>query len=167
VIYAGTASKTLAPGLRLGWLVLPPRLASAVAEEKALDDGGSPVLDQLALAAMIGRHDLDRHVRAARQRYRRRRDRLVAVVERHAPAVRLRGIAAGLHALVTLPAGGPGETEALEEAARLDLALLGLGSCYASTRPPEPALVVGYATPPEHAYGAAVAALDELLSRLR
>ena len=164
VIYAGTASKTLAPGLRLGWLVLPERLAARVAEEKALDDGGSPVPDQLALAAMIERHDLDRHVRAARQRYRRRRDRLVEVVRRHAPAVRIRGIAAGLHAVLELPSDGPDETEILAQAARLDLALLGLGSCYGSTPPPGPALVIGYATPPEHAYEAALTVLGRLLS---
>src|SRR5215510_11869625 len=56
VVYAGTASKTLAPGLRLAWLVLPPALVDAVAEQKTLADGGSSAPDQLALAALIGSH---------------------------------------------------------------------------------------------------------------
>ena len=164
VIYAGTASKTLAPGLRLGWLVVPAALIDRVVAEKTLDDGGSSVLDQLALAAMIERHDLDRHVRAARQRYRRRRDRLVETLGRRAPAVHVRGIAAGLHAVLELPPRSRSEDELVEAAARRGLALMSLASCRRAVRPAPPALVVGYATPPEHAYEAALAALARLLS---
>ena len=164
VIYAGTASKTLAPGLRLGWLVVPAALIDRVVAEKTLDDGGSSVLDQLALAAMIERHDLDRHVRAARQRYRRRRDRLVETLGRRAPAVHVRGIAAGLHAVLELPPRSRSEDELVEAAARRGLALMSLASCRRAARPAAPALVVGYATPPEHAYDAALGALARLLS---
>ena len=164
VIYAGTASKTLAPGLRLGWLVVPAALIDRVVAEKTLDDGGSSVLDQLALAAMIERHDLDRHVRAARQRYRRRRDRLVETLGRRAPAVHVRGIAAGLHAVLELPPRSRSEDELVEAAARRGLALMSLASCRRAARPAPPALVVGYATPPEHAYDAALGALARLLS---
>jgi GntR family transcriptional regulator / MocR family aminotransferase len=85
VVYAGSASKTLAPALRLGWLVLPAWLTDAVAEQKALDDLASPALDQLALADLLGRGEVDRHLRRNRARYRARRDALVAALGVHAP----------------------------------------------------------------------------------
>jgi GntR family transcriptional regulator/MocR family aminotransferase len=77
VIYAGTASKTLAPGLRLGWLVVPPKFLAGIAEAKTLADRGSPVLDQLAFADFLTRGELDRHLRRMRPLYRRRRDALL------------------------------------------------------------------------------------------
>ena len=105
VVYVGTASKTLAPGLRLGWLVLPARLVDAVTDAKARADGQTSSLEQLTLAEFITSGAYDRHVRRARLDYRRRRDRLIAALARHAPDVRLTGIAAGLHAVVELPRG--------------------------------------------------------------
>jgi GntR family transcriptional regulator / MocR family aminotransferase len=103
VVYAGSASKTLAPALRLGWLVLPAWLTDAVAEQKALDDLASPVLEQLAFAELLAGGGVDRHLRRNRVRYRARRDALVAALGVHAPQVRVRGIAAGLHAVAELP----------------------------------------------------------------
>ena len=70
VAYAGTASKTLAPGLRLGWLVLPPDLVEPFAEAKLLADRGSPILDQLTFADFLGRGEFDRHLRRMRPVYR-------------------------------------------------------------------------------------------------
>ena len=81
VIYMGTVSKTLAPALRLGWLVLPPRLLDAVLEQKTLADHGCPTLDQLALARLLESGAYDRHLRQARRRYRARRDALLSAVE--------------------------------------------------------------------------------------
>ena len=125
VVYAGTASKALAPGLRLGWLVLPASLAELVAREKDMDDGGAAVTDQLALCELIRGHGLDRHLRSVRARYRRRRDLLLGALSEAAPGLRARGIAAGLHVLVELPPGGPGEQELVERAAERELALSG------------------------------------------
>jgi len=105
VAYLGSASKALVPGLRLGWAVLPGELAVALTEEKTLADGGSPVLEQLALADLIGRGDLDRHLRRVRARHRRRRDALVTAVAEELPGARLSGAHAGLHAIADL---GPG-----------------------------------------------------------
>jgi GntR family transcriptional regulator/MocR family aminotransferase len=102
VAYLGSASKTLAPGLRLGWLVLPAGLVGEVAQEKALADMGSEVIGQLTFARLIESGAYDRHVRVLRRRHRSRRDAMVAAVERHLPGARVQGIAAGLHVNVLL-----------------------------------------------------------------
>ena len=102
VVYMGTVSKTLAPALRLGWLVLPSRLIGPLVEQKLLADHGSPTIDQLALARLLESGAYDRHLRAARRRYRARRDALVSAVAEHLPGARVTGLAAGLHALVRL-----------------------------------------------------------------
>ena len=95
VAYMGTVSKTLAPALRLGWLVLPERWWTPSPSASALADAGSPTLEQLALAHLIESGDYDRHLRQARRRYRARRDALVAAVARHLPGARVTGVAAG------------------------------------------------------------------------
>jgi GntR family transcriptional regulator / MocR family aminotransferase len=164
VVYAGTASKTLAPGLRLAWLVVPPALMEALVAAKALADRQSGVIDQLTLAELIASGAYDRHVRRSRLVYRRRRDRLIAALSAHAPTARVSGIAAGLHALVTLP---PGRTEAevIADAAARGLGLSGLASFGDGVPRHDPALVVGYAKPPEHAFTGAVARLAAVLGR--
>ncbi len=161
-VYAGTVSKTLAPGLRLGWLVLPARLVDAVADAKAQTDGQTSSLEQLALAEFITSGAYDRHVRRARLSYRRRRDRLIAELARHAPGVRLTGIAAGLHAVAELPAGWP-EHRVVARAAARGLAVEGLGGYALRDHARGPALVIGYATPPDHAYTTALARLTAAL----
>jgi GntR family transcriptional regulator / MocR family aminotransferase len=102
VAYLGSASKTLAPGLRLGWLVLPADLAADVGAEKRLADMGTDVIGQFALARLIDSGVYDRHLRALRRRHRSRRDAAVAAVERHLPGAQVLGIAAGLHANILL-----------------------------------------------------------------
>ncbi len=155
VAYAGTASKTLAPALRLGWLVLPPALVDEVTPIKELDDRHAPVLDQVALAALIEAGGFDRQVRRMRARYRRRRDALVAML---GPG-RALGVAAGLHAVVPVD-----DAEGvLAAAARRSLALSTLESFHHEPGRPAGALVVGYGTPPEHGYGAAIEALRQSL----
>ncbi|MGH3215489.1 MAG: PLP-dependent aminotransferase family protein, partial [Trebonia sp.] len=126
VIYGGTVSKTLAPGLRLGWLVLPARLTEAVASAKARSDAHTSSFEQLTLAEFITSGAYDRHVRRVRLAYRRRRDRLIAALAAHAPGVRVTGIAAGLHAVAEL---GPGQREeqVIARAAARGVAIEGLG----------------------------------------
>jgi GntR family transcriptional regulator/MocR family aminotransferase len=103
VVYVGTASKVLAPALRLGWILAPAALAPALAVEKLAADSGSPALDQLALAQLIASGEHDRHLRRARRTYAQRRDRLVAALARAAPQGRIEGAAAGVHLVLALP----------------------------------------------------------------
>ena len=162
VIYVGTVSKTLAPGVRLGWLVLPARLVDAVAEAKNLTDSQTSSFAQLTLAEFITSGAYDRHIRRSRLAYRQRRDRLIATLAQHAPGVRVTGIAAGLHAVLELP-GGQQEDQVVEHAAVRGLAIEGLGSYALRDHVRGPALVIGYTTPPEHAYTTALARLTAAL----
>jgi GntR family transcriptional regulator/MocR family aminotransferase len=188
VIYAGTASKSLAPGLRLGWLVVPAHLVDEIAAAKAAIDRHSSSFDQLTLAEFLTSGAYDRQVRRSRLAYRHRRDHLVAAVRRHVPQARITGIAAGLHALLELPPGLDEDDIIARAAEHHDLALNGLraysppsgdpaggrpagspasGRSASGNRAPgrrRPALVIGYATPPEHAFTGAVARLMAVLT---
>jgi GntR family transcriptional regulator/MocR family aminotransferase len=163
VVYAGSASKSLAPGFRLGWLVLPASLAREVAAARELTAGPGSRLDQLTLAEFITSGRYDRHVRRSRLAYRRRRDRLAAALAREAPQVRVTGIAAGLHALCELPPG-LSEDHVVARAAARGLDLDGLATYCATGRPDRAALVVGYGSPPEHSFSGAVARLCAALT---
>ncbi len=139
VIYGGSTSKTLAPGLRLGWLVLPSHL-------QAEPPGTPAVLDQLALADLLERGDFDRHLRHHRRLYQRRREALLAAIAAQMPDVTVSGAAAGLHAVLHLD-----NAHAVAEAAREHgVALEAIGGN----------LIVGYANLPESQATAAVAALS-------
>ncbi|WP_419997326.1 PLP-dependent aminotransferase family protein [Streptomyces boninensis] len=164
VVYCGTASKSVSPALRLGWMVLPRRLVGEVQEVLGGETGVVGSVDQLTLAEFITSGAYDRHVRAMRMRYRRRRDRLVAELARKAPQVRVSGISAGLHALLELPAGTD-EKAVVASAAREGLAVSHLGLLtYAPPHTPRSAVIVGYATPPDHLFPGALAALCRALN---
>jgi GntR family transcriptional regulator/MocR family aminotransferase len=160
VIYAGTASKSLVPALRLGWLVVPPRLLDAVAAQLTAGPSG---LDQLTLAEFIESGGYDRQIRRARLAYRRRRDRLAAALHRQGRHVT--GIAAGLHAVLELPQADI-ERQLIARARQRGLALVGLDSFRAPGAGADRAgLVIGYGHPPEHAYTTALARLCAVLDR--
>jgi GntR family transcriptional regulator/MocR family aminotransferase len=144
VIYLGTVSKTLAPALRLGWMVLPSRLVGDVTAAKSADDAGSPTLDQVALARLLESGAYDRHLRQCRRRYRSRRDALVAAVARHLPSARVVGVAAGLHAIVRLPEALDGAA-LIAAARRRSVGVYPLGLAYDAPRPVHDGLVLGYA----------------------
>jgi GntR family transcriptional regulator/MocR family aminotransferase len=164
VAYAGSASKTLAPGLRLGWLVLPARLVDAVAAAKISADRGSPVTDQLAFADFLTRGEFDRHLRRMRPVYHRRRDALLAALGQRLPELRPSGVSAGFHLVTWLPPD-LAESDAVAAAARHDVGVYGLAP-YRMT-PGRPGLLFGYAGLTERTIAEGVALLAEAIAELR
>ncbi|MFB4265569.1 PLP-dependent aminotransferase family protein [Nonomuraea sp. GTA35] len=162
VVYCGTTSESLGPAMRLGWMAVPPALIGPVTEAKRHADAHTEVLGQLVLARLIETHDYDRHIRAARLRYRHRRERLRARLSAVLPGAALPGVAAGLRALLLLPPGGPPEAEVLAACERAGIAL----------RPASPlwhgegrdGLLIGYAAPSDRAFPRALEALAGTLA---
>jgi GntR family transcriptional regulator / MocR family aminotransferase len=142
VAYAGTASKTLAPGLRIGWLVLPRELVAPMAEAKLLADRGSPILDQLTFADFLARGQFDRHLRRMRPVFRSRRNALLAALAQHLPELEPAGIAAGLHLVTWLPQDLD-ETTVVAAAAREGVAIAGV-SPFRLSSAPRGGLIFGY-----------------------
>ena len=143
VAYTGSLSKLVAPALRVGWLVVPPRWHEAVVEAKRQSDLGNPVVPQLVVASLLRSGALERHLRLARTRYRRRRDATAAAFARELPRARVLGAAAGLHLTVTFD-----EVPALDDVA-LARAALERGVAvhplsWYRQRPGSPGVVLGY-----------------------
>lgn len=162
VVYGGSVSKTLAPALRLGWVVAPAWLAATLADTKHWTDIATPVLDQVALAVFIESGALDRHVRRTATRYAARRQRFIDAAGRHLPGWSVCGIAAGLHAVLVPSSPTPAAVLDAMATSAEGLGVIALAE-YCHTDPPRPGLVVGYgaATPDQIERGiAAMAAIN-------
>ena len=164
VAYGGTASKTLVPGLRLGWLVVPPRLLEPIVALRSGEDVHVPALEQIALCQLLASGGYERHVRRMRARYRGRRDRLLALLAERAPGLVPVGISAGLGVLLELPEGGPTSGELIAEATRRSIELEPLAPHYASGDAPRDGIVIGFGALPEHDFEAGLNALGDLLA---
>jgi GntR family transcriptional regulator / MocR family aminotransferase len=160
VIYAGTASKTLAPSLRLAWLVLPRALVDPVVSVIERSGVHAPMLDQLVLADMISSGAYDRHVRKCRAEYRSRRDRLVAALPRHLTP---QGISAGLHLLLPLSTSAEAAVPAVAD--RHSLAISTVSGYRMRTETPT-GLIVGYGAPARNSFGGALNALLAVLREI-
>ena len=164
VVALGTVSKSLAPVLRLGWIVSPPGLVGDLASGKQLADRGSPGLDQLALAILIETGRYDRHLRRMRAEYAARRAVLVRSLTRHALAVRLTGLAAGFHAVAHLPAATT-EPAVIAAARQRSVGLYGMSTYRASHSPDPPQLVLGFGNTSQQAIRTGIAILGDILDR--
>ena len=167
VIYAGTVSKSLAPGLRIGWLVLPTGLVDAIAEVKGRR-GGVSNLDQAALSQLINGGGLDRHVAKMRRVYRQRQEQLLDALRDGVPWFDLTGIAAGLHVTAYLTDDGMREAELVDFASGRSFALWGLSQHRLAARTTDATserdgIVLGFSRSTDRAYPDAVAALVAIL----
>lgn len=162
VISLGTVSKSLAPSVRLGWMLCPPHLVAAIAGRKHDSDRGCPGLDQLALAILLESGRYDRHLRRMRAVYAHRRDVLGEALDRHAPRVTLSGLAAGFHAVAHLPAEAA-EQPVVAAARGRNVGLYGMSAFRASGSAEPPQLILGFGNIGERAIQAGIAAVGDLL----
>ena len=160
VIYGGTASKTLSPALRLGWLAVPEHLLADLVRAKFQDDIATEALGQRALARFIEAGDLARHLRRVRPIYRRRRETLVAALDEHLPESRVTGVPAGLQVFVKLD-GRLDEAEVLRAARTRGVHVEQTARHWADRRAPFPALLIGFGTVHESSIEAGVKRLAD------
>ncbi|MGI8711787.1 MAG: PLP-dependent aminotransferase family protein [Solirubrobacteraceae bacterium] len=161
VALIGTVATTLAPALRLGWLVVPQALVDETANQQQLADDACPALSQLTLAAFLGRGAYDRHLRAARAVYRARRDRLLAAVDRHLPELAVTGYDAGVHLLLRLPTGM--DDQAIVDRARQERIEVPALSSFCIESTDQRGLVIGYGAVHEAAIESAIAILATIV----
>ncbi len=166
IVYAGTASKTLAPALRLGWLVVPARLLGAVQQHQRQMDFGVSRIDQHAFADFLDRGELDRHLRRMRVRYRAKRDALVEALTESLPEARVHGIRAGLHVAVQLREGDWART-IREEALRRGVALTAMSDYYLDRIGDPTMLLLGYGRISEAGIRAGVRELAAAVQSIR
>lgn len=162
VAHVSSLSKTLGPGLRIGWLVAPAHLHEDLVRARWATDLGSPVLPQLALAELLRSGALERHLRTMRTRHRRRRDAAVRAVAEHLPDAVVEGVAAGIHLLVLLP-GHVDDAELAARARHEGIRVEPLSSMRAAPGPP--GVVVSYGTHPPARLASAIAVLGGLVKR--
>jgi GntR family transcriptional regulator/MocR family aminotransferase len=171
VIALGSVSKTLAPTIRLGWVLAPPQFVAGIVEEKRLSSRGAPGLDQEALALLMESGRFDRHLRRVREIYRARRDVLAAEAELAFGPGRLHGLAAGCHALLRLP-DGTSERAVVATAATMGVRVNGLGhyrfvpaDSETEPDPRPPALVLGFGNVSEHQISRGIRTLAKAVQR--
>ncbi|MFN6546509.1 PLP-dependent aminotransferase family protein [Mycolicibacterium nivoides] len=165
VVYLGSTSKTLAPGLRIGWMVVPAHLIDRVRTAKSLADTGSSVMDQIAFSQFLTSGGYDRHLRQMRRRYPARRAALLAALSQHLPQAEVLGAAAGVHLTVLFPAGFPIE-ELTRQATESRIRLEALAPCYADPAAAPPGLILGYANLTESQIATGVEILGQAARQL-
>lgn len=162
VVYAGTTSKTLAPALRLGWMVAPPDLLPMLEDELRLMDCGRGRIDQFALAHFLTSGDYDRHLRKMRSLYRDRRAALLAAIDAELPEAVVGGVSAGLHATVRFPFR-LNEEAIVESAGKRGMGVSFLRRHYLGDAPDASTLLLSYAGMPESVLRTALRTLAGLV----
>jgi GntR family transcriptional regulator/MocR family aminotransferase len=159
VLLLGSLAKTVSPAFGLGWAVVPQAWRDGFVAAAGPSGAGPSVVDQITFARLVESGAYDRHLRAQRGRYRRRRDIVIAALARELPRARVRGIAAGMHLLVELAGERPPDAaDVVRAAAARGVAVVDLRR-YRATPGPSTTLVLGYGDIPDARVDDAVAAL--------
>ncbi|MEV8309346.1 PLP-dependent aminotransferase family protein [Streptomyces flavidovirens] len=164
VCYAGSVSKLLAPALRVGWMLAPPKYRDALVKAKRFADLGNAVLPQLVLARLMESGEMERHLRLLRRRHRQRRDAMTAAIGEHLPGAVVHGAAAGLHLVITFESAEFADTGLAGAALGRGVKVQPLS--WHRQRPGHPGLVLGYAATPPGGIAEGVATLSEVLSEV-
>jgi GntR family transcriptional regulator/MocR family aminotransferase len=164
VCYAGSVSKLLAPALRVGWTLAPPKYRDDLVAAKRYADLGSAVLPQLVLAMLMDSGEIERHLRLLRRRHRRRRDAMIDAIRTHLPGAVVHGTAAGLHLMITFEADF---ADADLAAAALVRGVKVQPLSWHHQRPSQPGLVLGYAANTVTDIAEGVAVIGKALAQLR
>ncbi|MGF6214362.1 GntR family transcriptional regulator/MocR family aminotransferase [Comamonas sp. 4034] len=164
-IYIGTFTKSLFPGLRIGYMVLPSQLVAPMTVARTLLDGHSAPIPQLTLARFIEGGHFGAHVRTMRAVYAERRDVLARLVRQHlAEFVEPQVPRGGMQMPCVFTRDTP-EREAVESARRVGIDLLGLSTLYTSNKH-KGGFLMGFAAHAPHELDVAVKKLSNVLRTL-
>jgi GntR family transcriptional regulator/MocR family aminotransferase len=149
VVYVGTFSRTIFSSLRIGYLVAPKSLITALLSAKWLADRHTATLEQEALAEFITSGLYERHLRRLRRKNAQRRQALLDAIHKHlGNRVDVTGDGAGSH-VVLWPDRRHNEAELVQRAASHGVGVYGIARYYLS-RPTRPGLLLGYSRTSEH-----------------
>lgn len=171
VIYTGTLSKILFPGLRLGYMVLPPALVDAFVQGKAIIDRHTATMPQMVLTDFINEGHFSRHIKRTREAYAERRDTLLTALERHlADELEIGNADAGLHFAVTFRTKRD-DRAAMQAASERGIELRALSSFYNAPQlsrdiPRTSGLLLGFAAVREADLKRGVLSLRDMFARL-
>jgi GntR family transcriptional regulator/MocR family aminotransferase len=163
VIYIGTFSKSLAPSIRIGYLVLPPALIDEYRKRYLFNSSTVSRFEQQTLARFMKDGHFERHLNRMRKIYKGRKERLIDEIRKTSfgKNARVIGENAGLHLLI-VPGNGMSEAQLVESAAAAGVRLRGLLGYYSqgSEEKPEATVLLGYSNLTEDAISEAIALLD-------
>ena len=162
VIYLGTFSKSIAPAIRVSYLVLPGKLYQLYKERGRIFSSTVSRVDQMIIAAFLQEGYFERHLNKMRAVYKSRHDLLLEEL-RAIPGIRVLGEHAGVHLLVELQ-NGMTEKEALDRAKQAGIRIYGLSDYYVEPPkiPVRPTVILGYANVKEEEMKAALSLLRNL-----
>lgn len=166
VLYVGTFSKTLFPGLRIGFLVLPASAGKGAAPALAELLRGGHRLEQLALAEFMGAGQFARHLGRMRRLYRERQHALRMALQTHLPALEVLGGDSGLHLTLRLPAHCPDSAvSTAAQAAGMNVGALSSFSVGQAQRYSN-GLVIGYGNTAQEQFGPLIRRLAMIVRRV-
>lgn len=163
-VYCGSFSKTLSPGLRIGWVCAAKPIIDQMVLLKQAGDLHTPSLNQMAIAE-VAANGFEEHLMRLRASYRARRDCMLAALEQHMPdGVDWTGPEGGMFVWLTLPKGLDG-ADLLARALKEEKVAFVPGGAFFADGSGENALRLNFSSPSQEAIGQGIARLGRVLTR--